>query len=136
MKYRTILFLIQILLIFGCASNNQIYLNSARPCNDNTYGCTPQNPVVFNKCKLDNKKTIIEDYISRLAAPNGNRLEILDKKQIPNPMSNNLKEKYLEEYTLKYQDSLIPYRLYFNVNKSRRKLYIPEGFLFGYLTGK
>jgi hypothetical protein len=136
MKYRTIIFLIQIFLLFGCAPSNQIYLNSARPCKDNTYGCTPQNPIVFDKCKLDNNNTIIEDYISRLAAPNGNRLQILERKQIADPMSNKSKEQFLEEYTFKYQDSLLPYKLYFNLNKSRRKLYIPQGFLFGYLTGK
>ena len=139
-----------LLLLLGCTTSNPLYLNSAKSTDDTLYGYSPQEPIVFNKRRLKNINTIISDYIARLGTSNLESFHISSARQIPNPMreipvikefNKNTGKKFrygtgqfIEEYTIRVNDTSQVYKLYFNLNTNSRTLLVPCGLAFGYLS--
>jgi len=152
-----------ILIVVSCRSSLELKINSAKDCKDESYGFSMNNPICI-KYKNVSSDSIINVYVNKLWNNNQsindkNIINIRQKgdsiiqesadKKYWNMISyhvikirtilitlENKKNKLLRECTIKSDNDKQTIVLYFNTNKSDRKLKVPFGFFFSRLSGK
>jgi len=144
----------------NCTTTSQMYLQSAKYTNDDSYGYSISNPIILKYSKSFGNKKIIEEYISRLfinlikkdftsGATEYTSMLIIteretiniqksDAKQVDKEIINDKSSRSvdsLERYKITSENGEKTFTLYFKLVKNKRRLYIPCGFGYGRLTG-
>ncbi len=140
----------------NCATTSQMYLQSAKSTDDDTYGYSKSNPIILQCSKSYGNNKIIDEYISRLFKSPNLSFSIIERETIAIPQSNAIQTdtQIKNKKPPMYVDSLErikiisdtetktlnitrkqSYTLYFKLVKHKRKLFYPTGFGYSQLCG-
>lgn len=159
MKNRlTFIFIIVLssIILSNCTTTSQMYLQSAKSTDDDTYGYSKSNPIILQCSKSYGNNKIIDEYISRLFKSPNLSFTIIERETIAIPQSNAIQTDTEIKYRkpTKCVDSLErikiisdtetktlnisrkqTYTLYFKLVKHKRKIFYPTGFGYSRLCG-
>ena len=133
-----------------------MYLQSAKYTDDTSYGYSSSNPIILKCSNSYGNKKIIDEYISRLfSQPELGSFRIIERetiliepskdKQVNTEIKNSKPSKPVdslerikiisdsEKQTLTISRKQT-YTLYFKLDKYKRKLYVPSGLMYSYLS--
>ena len=127
----------------NCATTSQMYLQSAKSTDDDTYGYSISNPIILKDSKSFGNKKIIEEYISRLGtSPGPGSFTIIERETIAILQSNSVDSleriKIVSDTETKTLNitRIHSYTLYFKLVKHKQKFYVPTGFMYASLCGR
>jgi len=123
-------------IFYSCSTTVDLYLQKATQTKNESYGYSIDNPIRLKYSEKYHNNKIIESYVSRLSTYNLSSFNINSVELIPKDSALDKKKNNLfYKVNIESLDNSTRRTLYFHLNRSNSKIYVPYDLGFGYLSG-